>query len=142
VIAVDSNILIYAHREESPFHQRAFECLSELAERNEAWAIPWPCVHEFLSIVTRVYRPATPLKIALQEVEAWFESPTLVLLAETDRHWPELRALATAARASGPLIHDARIAALCKQHGVRELWSVDRDFSRFPDLKAVNPLVR
>ena len=142
MIAVDSNILIYAHRGESPFHQRAFERLSALAESNEAWAIPWPCIHEFLSIVTRVYRPATPLKIALQEVEAWFESPTLVLLAETDRHWPELRALATTAHAAGPLIHDARIAALCKQHGVRELWSADRDFSRFPDLKVVNPLVR
>jgi predicted nucleic acid-binding protein len=92
--------------------------------------------------VTRVYKPATPLKIALEEVEAWFESPTLVLLAETDGHWPELRALATAAHASGPLIHDARIAALCRQHGVRELWSADRDFSRFPGLTVVNPLVR
>jgi toxin-antitoxin system PIN domain toxin len=142
MIAVDSNVLIYAHREESPFHQRAFESLRTLAESNEAWAIPWPCVHEFLSIVTRVYKPATPLKIALEEVEAWFESPTLVLLAETDGHWPELRALATAAHASGPLIHDARIAALCRQHGVRELWSADRDFSRFPGLTVVNPLVR
>jgi toxin-antitoxin system PIN domain toxin len=142
VIAVDSNILIYAHREESLFHQRAFECLSAVAESNEAWAIPWPCVHEFLSIVTRVYKPATPLKAALEEVEAWLESPTLVLLAETDRHWPELRALAAAGNVAGPLFHDARIAALCRQHGVRELWSADRDFGRFPDLAVVNPLVR
>jgi toxin-antitoxin system PIN domain toxin len=144
VIAVDSNILIYAHREDSPFHQPAFGSLSTLADRGATWAIPWPCLHEFVSIVTnpRVYRPATPIEIAFKEVDAWLESPGLVFLAETDRHLSELRKSAVARRVSGPLIHDARIAALCRQHGVTELWSADRDFSRFPDLKVVNPLVR
>ena len=143
MIAVDSNILIYAHREDSPFHQPAFESLSTLAERDATWAIPWPCLHEFLSIVTnpRIYKPATPLDTALREIDAWLESPSLVLLSETDRHLSELRAIATAGRISGPLIHDARIAALCREHGVTELWSADRDFSRFRSLKVVNPLV-
>jgi hypothetical protein len=42
-----------------------------------------------------------------------------------------------------PCLHEflARIAALCRQHGVRELWSADRDFNRFPGLVVVNPLV-
>ena len=69
------------------------------------------------------------------------ESPTLVLLAESGEHWPQLRTLIASSRISGPQVHDARIAALCLQHGVRELWSADRDFSRFPQLVVTNPLV-
>jgi predicted nucleic acid-binding protein len=62
-------------------------------------------------------------------------------LTETQQHWSELRALLTAGRIAGPQVHDARIAALCSQHGVRELWSADRDFSRFAKLNVLNPLV-
>jgi predicted nucleic acid-binding protein len=52
-----------------------------------------------------------------------------------------LRELLAAARIAGPQIHDARVAALCLQHGVGEFWSADRDFGRFPDLRVVNPLI-
>lgn len=144
MIAVDANILIYAHRTDSPFHAVAAERLAELAEGNTAWAIPWPCLHEFLAIVTnpRIYDPATSLDVALATVAAWLESPTLVLLAETDRHWEKLHPLVKAGRTTGGRIHDARIAAICLQHGVRELWSADRDFGRFPALNVVNPLTR
>jgi uncharacterized protein len=143
VIAVDTNILVYAHREDAPFHEAAFQRVAELAEGPVAWAIPWPCVHEFLAIVThpRIYAPPTPLSHALDQVDAWLESPTLALLAESAAHWPTLRALLAAGRVAGPLAHDARVAALCRQHGVRELWSADRDFSRFAGLAVVNPLV-
>lgn len=101
-------------------------------------------MHEFLAIVThpRIYNPPTPTSAALDQVEAWLEAPTLVLLAESEHYWAELRALVNAGRVTGPRIHDARVAALCRQHGVRELWSADRDFSRFPDLAVVNPLTR
>jgi toxin-antitoxin system PIN domain toxin len=143
VIAVDTNILVYAHREDSSFHQPAFRCISELAEGAASWAIPWPCLHEFLAIVThpRIYAPPTPLACALDQVDAWLESPTLVLLAESAAHWPTLRALLVNGRVLGAQIHDGRVAALCRQHGVRELWSADRDFSRFAELATVNPLV-
>jgi predicted nucleic acid-binding protein len=90
----------------------------------------------------RIQRAPTPLLVALDQIEAWLESPTLSLLTESDGHWPELRRLMLAGNIAGPLVHDARIAAICLQHGVRELWTADRDFSRFPQLKTVNPLVR
>ncbi len=143
MIAVDTNILVDAHREDSPFHEAACARVAELAEGPAVWAIPWPCVHEFLAIVThpRVYAPPTPLARALDQVNAWLESPTLALLAESAAHWPTLRALLAGGRVAGPLVHDARVAALCRQHGVRELWSADRDFSRFAGLTVVNPLV-
>ena len=143
MIAVDTNILVYAHREDSAFHEAARERIRELAEGSANWSIPWPCVHEFLAIVThpRIYAPPTPLPRALDQVEAWLESPTVVLLAESDLHWAALRAMLTEGRITGPQIHDARVAALCRQHRVRELWSADRDFSRLAGVSVVNPLV-
>jgi toxin-antitoxin system PIN domain toxin len=143
LIAVDTNILVYAHREDSPFHDLAAKRIAELAEGSATWSIPWPCVHEFLAIVThpRIYTPPTSLPRALNQVDAWLESPTLVLLAESADHWPTLQPILARGRIAGPQVHDARIAALCKQHGVRELWSADRDFNRFAGLAVVNPLV-
>lgn len=143
MIAVDTNILVYAHREDLPFHGVAFQRLAELAEGPATWAVPWPCLHEFLSIVThpRIYLPFSPLTRAIEQVDAWLGSPTLAVLAKSAAHWPTLRALLVAGRVTGPRVHDGRIAALCRQHGVRELWSADRDFSRFPGLAVVNPLV-
>ena len=143
MIAVDTNILVYAHREDSPWHEAARKRLVELAEGRAAWAIPWPCLHEFLAIVThpRIYAPPSPLEIALAQVGAWLEAPGLVLLAETPGYWPELRATLKASRVAGAAVHDARIAALCRLHGVRELWTADRDFSRFSGPRTINPLV-
>ena len=143
MIAVDTNILVYAHRKDSAWHAAAREALAGLAEGRAAWAIPWPCLHEFLAIVThpRIYRPPTPLPIAIDQVSAWLESPTLVRLAENDAYWDVLRDSLSAGRIAGPQVHDARIAALCLAHGVRELWTHDRDFGRFPSLTVRNPLV-
>jgi toxin-antitoxin system PIN domain toxin len=143
MIAVDSNLLVYAHREDSPWHPAAYARIAELAEGAAAWAIPWPCIHEFLSIVThpRIYAPPTPLEKAIDQVDAWLESPNLVLLSEPEGYWPQLRSVLQTGRVSGPQVHDARIVALCQQHGVSELWTIDRDFSRFPGVIVRNPLV-
>jgi uncharacterized protein len=143
MIAVDSNLLVYAHREDSPWHEAAYARIIELAEGRAPWAIPWPCIHEFLAIVThpRIYSPPTPPKNAIDQVEAWLESPTLVMLSESPDYWPLLRLTLQGSRVSGPQVHDARIATICEQHGVNELWTVDRDFSRFPGLTVRNPLV-
>ena len=143
MIAVDTNILVYAHREDSPFHEAALKQTTALAEGPAAWAIAWPCIHEFLAIVThpRIYSPPTPMNLALDQVEAWLESPTVVLLSEVTAYWPVLRQELANGKVAGPQVHDARIAALCIQHGVRELWSADRDLGRF-GLTVVNPLVR
>jgi len=143
VIAVDTNLLVYAHREDAPWHDAACVRIAELAEGQQSWAIPWPCIHEFLAIVThpRIYFPPTPLDKAIDQVEAWIESPSLVLLSEAEDYWVQLRPILVSGRVSGPQIHDGRIAALCKEHGVTELWTADRDFGRFPGIPARNPLI-
>lgn len=143
MIAIDTNILVYAHREDSVWHEAAREQIRAVAEGPGSWAVPWPCIHEFLAIVThaRIYRPPTPLERAIDQVDAWLEAPGLVLLGESEGYWPELRGQVMAGKATGGMIHDARIAALCIRHGVDVLWSADRDFSRFPHLSVRNPLV-
>jgi toxin-antitoxin system PIN domain toxin len=141
MIALDTNILVYAHRADSPLHPAAARALKRLAESPAPWAIPWPCVHEFLSVVTnlKIFRPPTPPEAAIEQVEIWMESPTLRLLAEPAGYWRELRAAFLAGKLSGPQVHDARIHAICIANAVGELWSADRDFSRMRGLRIVNP---
>jgi toxin-antitoxin system PIN domain toxin len=142
LIAVDTNVLVYAHRRDSPWHAAAAACMRELAEGTASWALPAPCLHEFLAIVTheRIFSPPSPLPKALEQISAWLESPTLVVLSETAGYWEVLGRVVERAKITGPRIHDGRIAALCIHHGVRELLSADRDFSRFGELATRNPL--
>jgi toxin-antitoxin system PIN domain toxin len=143
MIAIDTNILVYAHREDSTFHKKADDVLTKLAESGKPWSIPWPCLHEFLAIVThpRIYDPPTPLSDAMAQVECWLECPTLHAIGERDDYWETLKGQLETTRSVGPKIHDTRIAAICLQHSVRILWSADRDFSRIKGLEIVNPLV-
>jgi toxin-antitoxin system PIN domain toxin len=143
VIAVDTNVLVYAHREEAPFHAPALEVLARLAGGTAPWAIPWPCLHEFFSVVThpRIYAPPTPRELALEAIAAWVGVPSVRLLSEGPEHAELLASLVRGGRIAGPAVHDARIAALCLANGVTELYSADRDFSRFSRLRVRNPLV-
>ena len=143
MIAVDTNILVYAHRQDSQWHEQAATCLRKLAEGDASWVLPWPCIHEFLSIVThpRIYSPSTTAPRALDQVNEWLRAPALILIGETTGYWEVLQRLIKDAKIVGPRVHDARVAALCRHHGVTELWTADRDFSRFPGLFARNPLV-
>lgn len=143
VIALDTNILVYAHRTDSPFHDRARSVLEALAAGLRPWAIPWPCAHEFFAIVThpRIYKTPTPTETAFSQLRALQTLANLVFMGEENEHLARLEPIALAAKARGGAIHDARIAAICLSHGVAELWSADRDFSRYPALVVRNPLI-
>lgn len=145
MLALDTNILVYAHRKEVPEHDRATALLQELAEGPQPWAIPWPCVYEFFSVATnpRIWKAAasSPAE-ALAQLEAWRGSPSLVLLAETDDFFEVLARLLRRPRVRGPVVHDARVAALCLAHGVEALVSRDRDFTIFPELRLEDPFRR
>ena len=143
MIALDTNILVHAHRLDSAWHGVARPLVVELAQGVQAWAIPWPCLHEFFAVVThpRIWKVPTPPSVALDQIDAWMSSPKLVLLSEEAGYWPHLRSLVSSAKLTGGAVHDARIAALCLHHRVKELWTADRDFSRFPEVAIRNPLV-
>ena len=143
MLAVDTNILVYAHRRETREHSRALQTVRELAEGRSTWAIPWPCLYEFFSVVTnrRIWKQAASEPVQAEEqIQAWVDSPSLRLIGETEEFWPVLRGLLERPRVRGPVVHDARVAAICLAHGVEALLTRDRDFSLFPELALRNPL--
>ena len=139
--ALDTNVLVFAAIRSATQHRRANEILRDCAEGATAWALPWPCVYEFLRVVThsRVYHPPMPRDAALADLRAILASPSLTLLSETSRHAELMDEVVRASSAAGNLMHDAHIATLCLEHGVTELITGDRDFSRFKGLKVTDP---
>jgi toxin-antitoxin system PIN domain toxin len=144
MIAIDTNILVYSHRRDSAFFAAARVAVRECAEGSRPWAILWPCLHEFLAVVTnpRIFKTPTPLSRAGEQIAEWLRSPGVITLAEGPGYWETLAGLLAESRVVGGKVHDARVAALCIHHGVEVLWTADRDFSRFPRLRTHNPLMR
>lgn len=143
MIAIDTNLLVYAHRPECPLHEAARSCLSDLAASGRVFGIPVHCLIEFTGVVThpKIWKqPSSALQVC-DQVGAWSEIPTLRLLPEDPPFWDAFAELIATAQICGARVHDARIAAVCRYHGVRELWSADRDFTRFVGLRTRNPLV-
>jgi uncharacterized protein len=142
VIAVDTNLLIYSHRVEFPHHGRALEIIRGLATSPVAWGIPWPCLGEFVSIVTnsRMFERPSTVEEAVIQLDVWVHAPAVRLLGERIDTWVHFRDLLVESQVKRAGVHDARIAAICLDHGVSELWTADRDFSKFPKLCTRNPL--
>ena len=143
MIAVDTNLLVYAHRSSMVEHAAALAALDRLALRPEGRAVPWPCVHEFVAVFTRPVPGlrATPLGTALAAVEAWLSHPGCRVLGETPAHFDLWRALVERAGVVGGAVHDARIVAIGLGQVVTEFRTRDRDFSRYPDVRTRDPLV-
>lgn len=133
MIAVDTNVLVYAHREEVPQHRRARARLTGLAEGAARWSIPIFCLGEFLRVIThpRVFDPPFTAEEACEAVERILASPSLQVLLPGDRFWTLVAEAVRQARATGNLVFDAQIVALCRESGVRVLLTEDRDFERF-----------
>lgn len=142
MIAVDTNVLVYAHRFDAKENEAAFQKLEELASGARPWAIPWQCLHEFFGVVTnrRIWKDAASSQAnAWAQIEQWTSSPSVVLLTETDDFREVLAPLLLRPKVVGPVVHDARVAAVCIAHGVEALLTRDRDFSAFPELETRNP---
>ena len=142
MIAVDTNVLVYAHRRESRVHSAAREIMRRLAKGRHPWAIPWPCCFEFLSVVTnrRIWKDdASTAAQAWRQLEAWAASPSNRLIGETDDFLTILGRFVQRPRVHGGVVHDARVAAICLAHGVEVLLSRDRDFMLFPELRIRDP---
>jgi toxin-antitoxin system PIN domain toxin len=140
VIAVDTNVLIYANRSELPLHDKARARLVELAEGSDPWALPCVVVWGFLRIVTQpIFDPPTPMSQAVEFVARLLASPTVRVLAPTPRHWRLLAETIDRSQARGGLVADAVIVALCREFGVTTVVTNDKDFRRFPGI-SLEPL--
>ena len=137
MIAVDTNILVYAHREELPQHAAARRRLTALAEGDAPWAIPVFCLGEFVRVVThpRLFDPPHTIDEACAALDRLLESPTVRILNPAERFWAMLAQAVREADAMGNLVFDAQLAALCRENGVSALLTEDRDFDRFAGLR-------
>jgi toxin-antitoxin system PIN domain toxin len=137
LIAVDTNILVYAHREELPQHAVARARLTALAEGDAPWAIPVFCLGEFLRVVThpRLFDPPHSIDEACSALDRILASPSLRILNPGERFWGMLAQAVRAADATGNLVFDAQLAAVCRESGVSALLTEDRDFDRFAGLR-------
>lgn len=143
MIAIDTNILVYASMASSPNHAAALAALRGLAVSGATWGVPYPCAHEFLAITTnkKIYADHLTAHEAFGVLEVMNKNRNFRWIGLGAMHLETLKVLVIAAGVSGGAIHDARIAACCIDARAQELWSADRDFSRFPGLRVRNPLL-
>ena len=139
----DTNIFVQAAIRECPAHDQAADLVNEWASSAGPWFATWSIVYEFLRVVT--HRSAFSRPLAFAEawsfVEALRQSSSFSLLVETDRHADVLKDLVHEyPRLAGNRMHDLHIAALMREHGVREIRTADTDFHQFKFLHVVDPL--
>ena len=141
MILIDANILLYAYDPSSPHHQAARGWFETSVAKPENIALTWMTILAFIRISTS----ARPLEHPLSADEAasivtnWLGRPMFTLLNPGERHWEILQSLMTRGQVHGPLVMDAHLAALAIEHGAT-LATTDRDFTRFPGLRLLNPL--
>lgn len=139
---LDANILLYAYDGRAAEHARVRSWLEDLFQEREAIGLPWVSLWAFLRISTnpRITHEPLTLEEAFEVVDEIRKMPRSILIEPEGRHAEILREVAARGQASGPRMTDAVLAALAIENGAR-LASTDRDFSRFPGLNWVNPLV-
>lgn len=141
MIAVDVNVLIYAYNADAPEHAAAATWLEAQLEGPEAIALPLPVIWAFLRISTnpRLWPKPMPAAEAFGIISELLACRDVVLVQPGPRHIEILRSLVTKAKATGPLVSDAVVAAIAMENGA-VLASTDPDFSRFENLRWINPL--
>jgi hypothetical protein len=145
MFVVDTNILVYAANRNTPEHNRCRELIESWRRQAPPWYLTWKIVYEFLRVTThpRVWPHPWSLNRAWDFMEALLSSPSLIVLAETDRHG--LIAGEVFAKLgqvlAGNLIHDAHTAIVMREYGIRRIYTRDTDFHRFPFLEVIDPLL-
>ena len=141
MLALDTNILVHAHRQGTQVHKPALELLRSLSEGPVPYALFWPSLYEFLRVVThhRVFDPPSSADEALEALANFLQPPAVRVLSETAAHETILREVLRASQVTGNLMHDAHLVALALEHGVHEILTLDKDFSRFPQVSSRNP---
>jgi uncharacterized protein len=142
MILVDANVLLYAYDSAAPEHPNARRWLEAVLAKPEPVLFPWQSIHAFLRIATnsRAWKAPLTIEEARAIIDEWLSLPNVVTPSPGERHWDILRDLLVDSQCRGPLVSDAVLAALAIEHGA-DLCTNDRDFSRFPKLRVVNPLL-
>lgn len=143
MFAVDTNVLVYAAERSFAEHARCRALVLGWRRSSSVWYTTWSVLYEFLRVTThpRIFTRPWPAADAWRFVQAVLASPALELLVPTARHPMVLaEVLAEHPDLRGNLLHDAHLAVLMREHGVRRVMTRDTDFHRFGFLEVVDPL--
>lgn len=140
---VDTNVLVYAADQASPFHVPCSERLEGWCRQPSAWYVTWPILYEFFRVIThpRAFRHPWSAGDAWGYVASLLAAPGLGILTPTERHAAVLaKVLEEIPYLSANLMHDAHTAVLMCEHGVSKIYTRDTDFHRFPFVQPIDPL--
>ena len=139
----DVNILLYASDNTSPYFKRANSFIESCMTQQEVFCLGWPTVMSYLRIATHPAVFSHPLspEEAMANIETLLNLPHARFLSEEERFWDAYRATTAEAPTRGNLVPDAHLAALLRHHGVKILYTNDRDFLKFSFLDVRNPFV-
>lgn len=139
-VTIDANVLIYAANPADPAHDEAIALLNRLTRGPGPLTLLWPTLLAFVRITTnpRVFPAPFTMSEATAKVDALLEHHNVRVAGETDDFWPTLRSV-LGQGVRGPLASDAHLVALMLVHGVRTMYTRDRDFRRFDGIEAVDP---
>ena len=143
MLAVDTNVLVYAADADSQFHAPCRDWLERQRVRPDAWYTTWGILYEFLRVTThpRIMRRPWSLLAAWEFVSALLASPGLVLLVSTQRHADVAgKVISELPHLAGNLLHDAHTAILMREHGIGRICARDTDFNQFPFLEVIDAL--
>ena len=143
MLLIDTNVLVYAVNQDAEFHQECRNKLEEVRARDLPWYLSWPICYEFLRVCTHPNIMTRPWKLhsAWQFLQSLLDSPAGGLLLPTLQHENVLREIiAEVPHLRGNIVHDLHTAALMREHGIRDIYTRDSDFSRFPFVKVIDPL--
>ena len=140
MILPDVNVLVYAHREDSPGHAAFRKWLEDMINDDQAYGFSDLVLSGFLRVVThpRIFNPPSDLNTAFAFTQIIRSQPNAILITPGPRHWEIFNNLCLSASTKGNLIPDAYLAALAIESG-SEWITTDRDYSRFPGLKWRHP---
>ena len=143
MLAVDTNVLVYAADADSQFHAPCRRWLERQRSRPDAWYTSWSILYEFLRVTThpRVMRRPWSAAAAWEFVAALLASPGLAVLVATQRHSDVAgEVFAELPHLAGNMLHDTHTAVLMREHGISRICTRDTDFNRFPFLEVIDPL--
>jgi hypothetical protein len=139
--SLDVNVLLYASDRSSDRHGRARSFVESCAAGPEILCLAWPTLMSYLRIATHRSIFSAPLSPdeALGNVAALIALPHVRAVSELDGFLDAYWHVAGEAPVRGNLVPDAHVAAILFQHGVRTLYTNDRDFRKFPSLDVRDP---
>ena len=139
----DVNVLIYAHRVDTPRHVSVRDWFESEVNGLAAFGMAELVLSGFVRNVTspKIFADPTPLDLALTEVEQLRQRSNFVPVRPEHRHFDIFMRLCREGNAKGKLVADAYLAALAIEHGC-EWISFDHDFARFPSLNWSKPPAR